>query len=566
MNGPLATHIRSTWRIHPLVRLLSSVRLGVVLLLLILVYACIVSAVPQVRGVFEMSEMQAFRHWAFTILIQLFCLSLILTTIVRCRWDAIGAGAIIVHAGLLLLIGGASWYFGTKVEGDVMLFTPRIELMSFGSGGPQQLGDFPATAGQTWSGRGRNGQGQVRVRVLETRGAGLDPVTEANLEIQINDAPPKPFTLTSSNAMWQEPAAGLAVSLQTFPTESHFYDDEVPALYFQAVGSPPTARRCVALHGLPWFRERYLDEGYEVHDALGREVLSKRTSPYFALGPLRIPSGWFEPWRLPLHPAAPDLPFDIAVTGYLPYISETGVDAYTRDGRRLTEAEAKALDPAQLFLVPRVEPLEMRRPGLGRRPSAIRLKLTGRGPQAGWSASFWCPFSPYPHIDAVPITVRPAGGTQAWQITYSRFERDLHATLAGRSLSVTFFPGRESVESWRSDFIVQESSTDAPQPAAVYTNHTCSVAGLTLFQSGAAGDHWSWTVLGVGNRHGIWPMTLGCVLVVLGTLYAFYVKPILLRRRASERPSAKEGAATREPARSAVAVYEASGAGSAGRA
>ena len=40
------------------------------------------------------------------------------------------------------------------------------------------------------------------------------------------------------------------------------------------------------------------------------------------------------------------------------------------------------------------------------------------------------------------------------------------------------------------------------------------------------------TVFGVGNRQGIWPMTLGCVLITAGCLYAFYVKPVLKRRAA----------------------------------
>jgi hypothetical protein len=38
-------------------------------------------------------------------------------------------------------------------------------------------------------------------------------------------------------------------------------------------------------------------------------------------------------------------------------------------------------------------------------------------------------------------------------------------------------------------------------------------------------------VLGVGNRHGVNVMLLGCCLSVLGMIYAFYVKPVIKRRR-----------------------------------
>jgi hypothetical protein len=39
-----------------------------------------------------------------------------------------------------------------------------------------------------------------------------------------------------------------------------------------------------------------------------------------------------------------------------------------------------------------------------------------------------------------------------------------------------------------------------------------------------------WTVLGVGNRPGVVIMTLGCVMIFGGLIYAFYIKPIIIRR------------------------------------
>jgi hypothetical protein len=39
-----------------------------------------------------------------------------------------------------------------------------------------------------------------------------------------------------------------------------------------------------------------------------------------------------------------------------------------------------------------------------------------------------------------------------------------------------------------------------------------------------------WTILGVGNRPGVPVMIGGCVMIVMGVLYAFYVKPIVIRR------------------------------------
>jgi hypothetical protein len=50
-----------------------------------------------------------------------------------------------------------------------------------------------------------------------------------------------------------------------------------------------------------------------------------------------------------------------------------------------------------------------------------------------------------------------------------------------------------------------------------------------FFQAGYDPDGQSSTI-GVGNRPGVVVMLLGCVMIVSGLLYAFYVKPIVIRR------------------------------------
>jgi hypothetical protein len=108
-------------RRNPLIRLFSSIWLGVALLALIVVYSSVVSAFAPVRWALEMTEMQAFRHWTFVVLVVLFLLALFTATFLRTRWNRLNAGALTAHLGLLLLSVGALAYFGTKVEGDVLL-------------------------------------------------------------------------------------------------------------------------------------------------------------------------------------------------------------------------------------------------------------------------------------------------------------------------------------------------------------------------------------------------------------------------------------------------------------
>jgi hypothetical protein len=75
------------------------------------------------------------------------------------------------------------------------------------------------------------------------------------------------------------------------------------------------------------------------------------------------------------------------------------------------------------------------------------------------------------------------------------------------------------------------------EPKGVSVNDPKEHGGLWYFQAqwdppdparGYGGLNF--TVLGVGNRHGVNVMLFGCALSVAGMLYAFYVKPVIKRR------------------------------------
>jgi hypothetical protein len=52
----------------------------------------------------------------------------------------------------------------------------------------------------------------------------------------------------------------------------------------------------------------------------------------------------------------------------------------------------------------------------------------------------------------------------------------------------------------------------------------------TFFQAQWDPEGQRWTVLGVGNRPFVGTMTLGCGMILVGLIYAFYIKPIIIRR------------------------------------
>ncbi len=719
----------------PLIRTLSSVGFGMSMLALILAYASFGSALPQVRGTIEMTEMQVFRHWLFAGLIGMFAFSLTLATVLRIRWRVVNAGVLTVHAGLLMLCFSAWWYFATKIEGDAVLLTPRVQI-SQASGALLPGGELAARVGEKWERTMPAFGGAVRVEVLRVQSRGLRNAAEATVRVQLGDAPASEIAL-AVDAPAVPVSDRLKLSLADSGEVDRFFDNEVAALHYRRVGEEQL--RWSALEGLPYFRERFLDEGGPpIRDRDGKEVASKRTRPAARLAGFDLPTGWFEHWRMPLAVETTELPFDVTVTGYLPYIAgmRNGVAAggdqlnpaaeieislgeqkirewlVAKDAKESllgtaipfefrwieSEQEREALyapligtdelsvevrdagvrktyairagetikvegtpyemvieqlspawplitpgfegatspiamvkvtngqktysrtvvqrfpnlsqdideagmrrkdgpyDPnlvlhyrsaargwflltagpklapmlasfstdgkveriplkvgeqaplhagglhlnfqlAQLIensrptLEPVVEPLEHRRPTVGRpSASAIRLEIRGRGELAHWKESRWMTFSNYPHVDPKPIVVRPPGDAQGYEFIYSRKPHSLEARLGADQLAVEFMPGRRSVERWRSEFLVQRAGDETISRGMVQTNETFSVGRWTLFQSGAAQDHWSFTVLGVGNRNGIWMQVVGCTLIALGCLYAFYIKPILRRR------------------------------------
>jgi hypothetical protein len=200
----------------------------------------------------------------------------------------------------------------------------------------------------------------------------------------------------------------------------------------------------------------------------------------------------------------------VRITGYLPYIAGVRTEM-TPNGPRE---------------IPVIEPIEIRRPNMGRYASAVQLEFTGRDELAGWHDSLWVTFSAYTTQDARPVRISPPDGDQSWEILYTRFRRPLEAALIPQKLSVTLFPGRANVESWRSDFLVA-TGDQPPVQAAVYTNQTYVLDNWTLFQSGAAQDHWSHTVLGRGQSPGH-PADVDRLHddYARMSLYAFYVKPV----------------------------------------
>jgi len=135
----------------------SSVRLGIVLLVLLFVYCTVGSAgvVYPTRGpadfsmlgipfrhdmvrqwrAFEMTEFEWFHTPVFLALIGLICVNLVVTTLRRIPLNAVNLGVWMIHTGIIVLALSSVVYFSTKVEGDTPVIRRDVVITVPGAPG-----------------------------------------------------------------------------------------------------------------------------------------------------------------------------------------------------------------------------------------------------------------------------------------------------------------------------------------------------------------------------------------------------------------------------------------------
>lgn len=147
-SSDVTSSSRSRGPVTLLLDLFSSVRFGIILLVLLFIYMAIGSAglvYPvgvnifsadawvhrQVRQhrLLEMTEFEWFHWWPFDVLITLIAVCLVVTTLRRIRFSVVNLGVWMIHTGIVILIIGSLVYFGTKVEGDTPV-SRRVLVMN----------------------------------------------------------------------------------------------------------------------------------------------------------------------------------------------------------------------------------------------------------------------------------------------------------------------------------------------------------------------------------------------------------------------------------------------------
>ena len=213
---------------------------------------------------------------------------------------------------------------------------------------------------------------------------------------------------------------------------------------------------------------------------------------------------------------------------------------------------AEYLPRAVIKDAPMIVPPSQRQREAGNLMSWIRLELPGGGNQ-------WLRFQKYlfdtmserlSRYEFAPTTLEIRGADGNWkeiEMVFSRQRLPLPSEVVLEKFEIDTnvggFTGESaSIRDYRSRvrFLDGKDWTD---PMPISMNKPVEHDGLWFFQSqwdppepartaddlGSKGLNY--TVLGVGNRNGVVVQLVGCIIAVIGMIYAFYVKPAIKRRR-----------------------------------
>jgi hypothetical protein len=224
----------------------------------------------------------------------------------------------------------------------------------------------------------------------------------------------------------------------------------------------------------------------------------------------------------------------------------TSVPLMVGEPAPLTDEVTITIDRAESHTYSDTRPMIV--PPLQREPSASNMysMIQVLIPSKDGTVSTWLPYHHYVfespkelvrRFQYKPTPLRLPSG-KIIEVLFSRERAELPTPVALKTFEVDshlggFTGSTSSILNWRSVVAFLDGSDST---MAVSVNDPKPYGDFWFFQSqwdppDSTSQGLNYTVLGVGNRHGVFPMLLGCCLTVAGMIWAFYVKPMIKRKR-----------------------------------
>jgi hypothetical protein len=212
---------------------------------------------------------------------------------------------------------------------------------------------------------------------------------------------------------------------------------------------------------------------------------------------------------------------------------------------RLVERTANSVPIYEPWIVPNEQRPRSQTAMEAMQLSMVELEISGGEGSGVWTRkNVYVPFSQYASIGSPPVGEKPAvvdvPGAGKVAFLLSTVKRELPSTLTLAQFDPVHYPGAtRAYEDYVSTLSVKDRSTGRQGTLVARLNAPAVDHGLYYFQSAWDGDDHAppdkrFTVIGVANRPGIKVMTTGAILIIVGIGFAFYVKPMLLKKKKAE--------------------------------
>ena len=160
-----------------------------------------------------------------------------------------------------------------------------------------------------------------------------------------------------------------------------------------------------------------------------------------------------------------------------------------------------------------------------------------------WSQDVPVPFALYAAPDMLTLeptqpwemgVVKIPGAQGPLQLQLGFVSRPMPAQLTLKKFELVHYPGGQGENGpfldFRSTLEIVDPAGEHSVDVASNNNPVYFDGGRWIFFQAGYDPQGQFSIIGVGNRPGVFVMVGGCAMIVLGVLYAFYVKPMVIRR------------------------------------
>jgi hypothetical protein len=130
--------------------------------------------------------------------------------------------------------------------------------------------------------------------------------------------------------------------------------------------------------------------------------------------------------------------------------------------------------------------------------------------------------------------VRIPGATSPIQLQLGFTCRPMPADLTLHSFDLIHYPGGQGdngpYRDFRATLEMTDSTGESTTQVASLNSPIYYDGGKWIFFQAGYDPNGQFSTIGVGNRPGVGIMISGCVMIVAGLMYAFYIKPLVVRR------------------------------------